>query len=928
VGSALLRAAAALAVLSLVARAAPGLDGAGSAPLVAKVRVLSEVAVDVDEVRPLVDLVPGERFEQERVRRTIRSLRLSGLAAEVEVLTVPAAGGVEAIVVLRPDLRVVEISLVGDTGVDAKRLAARVPQRAAAPLREDRLLRGVYALQDALEAEGYLDAGVRLAVDVDEASREARVVYHVDAGARTRVREVRFEGLPAGIERERALESVRAKPGEALKSEVVRNDQERLGLLLIRSGFRTAEVEPAAVERGEGEPVADLVWRIAAGPEVELELLGAERKALERRGLLSFLGEAGYDEALLVQSVGLIRADYQRRGHYDVRVESEERREGEDRLVVRLEIDPGTRSTLEEIDFAGNETFSDERLGQLLLTAPRRLLTPGSGRLVDDVLQEDLANLRSFYALSGFDRARIGPARVERPRPGELRLIVPVEEGPRRLTAGVAITGLTALDAGAVAERLALRPGGPFHRLLLESSVETVRERLELAGYRSALISPEVEWSSDRTLAEVTLRVLEGERSTVGAVLLRGNERTESAILRRFLGIERGDPISTSKLLGVQRRLYSLGVFSRVDVSVPPAGAGAASREVLIDVAEGRSRAVSLGAGYDSEGGARGLVRLSESNLAGRLVSVQLDALVSQEEEAYRISARQPYLGRTLVELSGSVYRESESRDAYEVDRRGAQIGLVRAFGRLQVGLLYDYRIVETTLLAPRVVLPRESREGRVASLAPNLFYDRRDDPLEPTRGWTGRAVYERAAPLFAADADFDKLFGQLTGYFDLGGVGVFAASLRGGAIENRRSTTEDGVSGIDLVPAAERFFAGGRSSHRAFPLDELGIPGETLALDPDGSGVVPLGGGALALANLELRFPVAGAFGGLVFADVGNVWREVEDFDPDEARWGVGAGLRYLSPIGPLRLEVGWPLDRRDDEETYVWFVSLGYAF
>jgi outer membrane protein insertion porin family len=927
VGSPVLRRVAAVLALALAARSAPAQDPVG-APPVTRVTVRSETAIDVDEVRPLIDLVPGEPFDEARVRRTIRSLRLSGLAAEVEVLAAQAAGGVEAIVVLRPDLRVVEIALEGDTGIDVKRLAPRVPQRVGAPLREDRLLRGVYALQDELDSEGYLDAGVRLAVEVDEPARQARVVYRIEAGARTRVGDVRFDGLPAGIERERALETVRAKPGEALKSEVVRNDQERLQHLLIRSGFRTAAVEAAAVARRDGLPVADLTWRIAAGPQVELELVGAERKPLERRGLLPFLGEAGYDEALLVQATGLIRADFQSRGHYDVHVTGEERREGDDRLVVRLEIDPGPRLTLEEVEFEGNETFSDERLGQLMLTAPRRLLTPGSGRLVEDVLQEDLSNLRSFYALSGFDRARIGPPRVERPRPDELRLVIPVDEGARRTTADVVIAGVTALDADDLAGSLALRPGGPFHRLLLESSVETLRERLELAGYRSALISTEVDWSSDRTVARVTLRVLEGERSTVGAVLLRGNARTESAILRRFLGIERGDPISTSRLLGVQRRLYSLGVFSRVDVSVPPAGAGAASREVLVDVAEGRSRAVALGAGYDSEGGARGLARLSESNLAGRLVSVQLDALVSQEEEAYRLSARQPYLFRTLAEVSASVYQESESRDAYETERRGAQIGLVRAFGRLQVGLLYDYRIVETLVRDPGIELPRESREGKVASLAPNLFYDRRDDPLDPTRGWTARAVYERAAPLFAADADFDKLFGQLTGYVDLGGVGILAASLRAGAIENRRSTTDDGVSGIDLVPAAERFFAGGRSSHRAFPLDELGIPGETLALEPGGSGVVPLGGGALAIANLELRFPIAGAFGGLVFTDVGNVWREVDDFDPGDARWGVGAGLRYLSPIGPLRLEVGWPLDRRDDEETYVWFVSLGYAF
>ncbi len=128
-------------------------------------------------------------------------------------------------------------------------------------------------------------------------------------------------------------------------------------------------------------------------------------------------------------------------------------------------------------------------------------------------------------------------------------------------------------------------------------------------------------------------------------------------------------------------------------------------------------------------------------------------------------------------------------------------------------------------------------------------------------------------------------------------------------------------------MPVSERFFAGGRTTHRAFARDELGIPGETL-LVTGREDVTSLGGGALLLGNLEWRFPIAGPVGGTLFSDVGQVWREAGDVRPAQLRWGAGVGVRYLSPIGPIRLEIGWKLDREPFEAPMVWFFSLGNPF
>ena len=896
------------------------------APVVTRIAVRSESPVALEQVEPLLAVRVGEPLDEERIHRTLRALRLSGLAAEVELWSRPLGGGVEAILVLRPDLRVVEVTIESAPGVDAGRLADVPPQRAGQPLREDRVVRGVYALEAALEARGWLDARARVEVEVTEATREARVRYRLEPGVRTTIGEVGFEGLDGAVSEDEAREALRARAGAPLRRAQVREDADRLHRFLVRRGFRLAEVEPAREVPRPGGGVVDLVWTVTRGPAVELVLTGAERKTLEKRDLLPFLGDAGYDEALLVQAVGQIRSWYQGRGHYDVEVETREER-SEERLVIHLDVTPGPRSTLEEVVFEGQSAFSAERLTRLIQTTPRRLLSPGSGRLVEQELNDDLANLRSFYALSGYDRVRVGPPRVER-RDSRLRLVIPIEEGPRRGVAEVRVEGrLSALDAGKLAAELPLAAGGPFHRLLLESSVDHIRSRLEEKGYRSALVSHQVEWGGDGTVARVAFRVLEGERSSVGAIVVRGNTRTDAKVIRRFLGLGLGDPISTGGLLDVQRRLYALGVFSRVSVGAGVAGAGAADHEVLVEVEEGRTKSVAYGAGWDSDSGARGLLRLTESNLGGKLITVQFDALVSQKDEVFRLLALQPYLGRWPVDVRAQVYREFEDRTSFTVFRRGAQLSLRKQFGRLSAGLAYDYRIVELETDEPEEVIPVESRNARVASLMPGFVYDRRDDPIEPTRGWNLQGSLERAFEAFAADAEFTKIFAQGTGYLALGRLGLIVLSARGGYLIPLAEPEDPELEKIDAVPASELFYAGGRTSHRAFERDLLGVPGQTLSIQP-GEDPVPLGGGMLAILNLEWRFPIAGPVGGTLFVDGGNLWREARDFDASQSRWGAGVGVRYLSPIGPLRAEIGWKLEREPWESPYVWFVSLGNPF
>jgi outer membrane protein assembly factor BamA len=259
------------------------------------------------------------------------------------------------------------------------------------------------------------------------------------------------------------------------------------------------------------------------------------------------------------------------------------------------------------------------------------------------------------------------------------------------------------------------------------------------------------------------------------------------------------------------------------------------------------------------------------------------------------------------------------------------QATVERPIGPWSLQWVASHRLVNTEAAESEreAEIPLESRDARVASFTQGLTYDRRNDLLDPTRGWFANAQLEYAAPLASADAHFLKFFAQTSRYQPIGRRMVLAGSVRVGAIEPLATPDDpaDDPLGVS-APAAELFYAGGRTSHRAYERDTLGVLGETLLPPEDGLDAFPTGGGGLLLANLELRFPVAGPIGGTLFVDGGNVWREYREIDTSQLKWGVGAGVRYLSPIGPLRAEIGWKLDPEPFEDPYVWFISLGNAF
>lgn len=891
-------------------------------------------------LRQLLVLQPGAPFRLSGVAKSLRNLHASGLVSEVEAYAEPSPAGVVVTFALWGRIQVESVRLEGDLGLKAKDLRSVLELRHAEPLIDSRVIRGVWDLEDRLHGDGFLAASVRSLPRVDEENKSADVVYRIESGPRFTIEGVSFAGAIEPLRPDQLLERLRQTSGKPYRERAVRADAERLEDWLLSQAYRLARVdEPSAAIDWEAG-IVDLVHNLEVGPRFHVEIDGAEMSKLRKRGLLPFLDAQRYDEAVLMQSVSKIRRHYQELGHYEVRVESSETRV-EELIHLSITIEPGPVFELAEIDFDGNQAVSDRQLAELMSTAARRLLAVGSGRLVEEALNDDLANIRSFYRLQGYWDAEIGPFEVSKMDRRRLALRVPIHEGSQRRVVELSLTGADQVSQSELLRRLPLRAGSPFHPILLEQSVGAIRAYYESQAFESVQISTALEWHSEQTLVDVRFRVLEGPRSVVDRIVVRGNQRTDDRVIRRTMKLKPGDAFNTSRLLESQRALYSLGAFSGVRVKRAPGTPFKGERDILVEVEEGARHNLTYGVGWNSEDGLSGLLGYTRNNLLGRGLTSRLDLRASERDSLARVLIHQPYLGRYRLPTTGSLFYIESTEESFTSRRRGGQLEVERIGQYSQLGLLFDYRLVEVVdadAALQELEIDRSLQEVEIASLTPRWRIDRRDDPVDPTRGWSSTLQLEYAFPMLSATEEFLKSFGQYTRHFGLGRLGSIGGSLRLGAIEPIDETTPDptvpGDQPSQFIPISERFFAGGRSTHRAYRRDRLGIPNESLKIneevaDPtDESFLVPIGGNGLLLLNLDYRFPIAGPVEGALFLDTGNIWGDWRSIDPSEAKTGVGLGFRYRSPVGPVRLEIGWKLDRLPSEDPFVVFLSLGNPY
>jgi outer membrane protein assembly complex protein YaeT len=519
---------------------------------------------------------------------------------------------------------------------------------------------------------------------------------------------------------------------------------------------------------------------------------------------------------------------------------------------------------------------------------------------------------------------------------------------------------------------LQVQTGQPFYEPSISAGRDAVQLEYLNLGFSSAEVVLTPSLSEDRTRVALNVTIREGPQTFVDHLIIVGNRRTSEEVIRREVLLRPGAPLGLRDLLESRRRLSSLGLFRRIDIRQVEHGSSS-KRDVLVTVEEAPATTISYGGGVEltrrlreGVGGLaverielapRGFFDIGRRNLGGKNRSVNLFTRVSVRPKdapddplkdgtglglsEYRVvgTYREPAAVFRNADLTLTGAIEEGVRSSFNFTRKGVTADLSRlvtpiirtsaryAFSSTRT---FDERLDEEE----QATIDRIFPEVRLSTVSGALVRDTRDDVAEPSRGDFFSGEVSLATRALGGEVGFLKTYLQGYWFTRLPGPRAVILATRAsigladGFPRESPPTDDEGnpIEGepiiIEDLPASERFFAGGDTTIRGFALDTVGTP-ETIS--PSG---FPRGGNGVLIMNVELRVPVIGDFGAALFSDGGNVWERVTDFDITQLRGSVGFGVRYRSPIGPIRVDLGFKLDRRLGESRQVLHFSIGQAF
>jgi outer membrane protein assembly complex protein YaeT len=933
-------------------------------PITSVVAAGERAPVTAPDVLALIDTHVGAPLAMVDVRESVIHLSSIGRFDRVDVEGRADGAGVAVTYRLVETRRVARVDLRGNLAVAKRRIRQALGNRVNGVPTPDRLASGDRAIRALYESLGYFDVRISSTLQDQPNPIRSRLVYTIDAGPRATIG--RIDVTASGVSQDEVLTRLRLTSGQPWDAPRLEERAQRLTTTLREQGHYEASIT-WGIQRRDGAGIVDITVDAVAGPLVDLVFDSPEVPARRLREFVPIAREGAVDEDLLEDSKRRIEIWLHGEGYARATADYE-RTELQDRLQVTFRVRRGPLFQVQDVDIDGVEAG---RLAEVRPLVPLERGAPYS----EETLANGAAAILQYYQVRGFASARVETALTEmagsdQPTLHVVRPRIIVQEGDRTVVSRILINGAVHEPEPSLRGLIGLRPGTAFYPPQVIADRNAVTAYYLNRGYRDVRVDVIPRASTEPNAIDVSFEITEGEQFTVGHVLIAGNTRTSTATITREVGLTPGAPLGVEDLTGAQQRLNALGLFRRVSVDELPKP-GHRVTDVAINVDEAPVTNIDYGIGLEGgrrlvrdpssdaavekvEIAPRGSFTIGRRNLWGKNRSVTLftrfslrDRGGSEAEPESDASAfyefrvvgnyREPRVFGTTADAQVNGFVEQGVRSSFNFARQGVSAETARrltprltAVGRYTFGKtrLFDQRVAADEKPAIDRLFP----QVRLSTLSAVLVHDTRNDPLDPSTGYIANMETDFAMRVIGSEVGFIKTFVQGLVYRRVPSARrvIVAAGTRLGLATGFASvqTPSGGESqNIKDLPASERFYAGGSTTVRGYALDRLG---DDATIDSDG---FPRGGNALVIFNAELRFPVWGSFGGVTFLDAGNVFARVADFDLSRIKPAVGAGVRYRSPIGPIRVDVGFKLDPREfgngeREGRWEFHVSLGQAF
>jgi outer membrane protein insertion porin family len=730
--------------------------------------------------------------------------------------------------------------------------------------------------------------------------------------------DVQYTG-PATLSKERILAQIRTRPGQLYSNQVVEQDIEAL--------YKTGYIRNVRIfAQPEGDGVKVIVAVETRAVVREIEITGAERVKPKRlRKEIKLRLNQAVDEQQLEEARQKIIEVYQGRGFTDVsvqfRVDPIDEKRGTARVVFT--VTEGVRGAVSQIHFEGNSHFGEKVLRKQMKTRGKTPISfvDKSGRLDEAQLEQDQDKIREFYQNHGYIDMEIKNVRRDRTAKGPMIITIVIVEGPQYHVRQLTVSGYQATREDKILALLKMKQGSVYSPKQLRDDAKAVADAYGSGGYVDLVVLPEGTPAGPAQI-DVHYKIEEGVRSFVNRINIQGNTRTKDKVLRREVLVSPGDVFNTVRVDLTKKRLENLGYFAKVetypdDTDIP------GRKDLTILVQEKRTGSLSFGGGFSTVDKLVGFAELTQGNFdlfnwpsfTGGGQKFRLRVQYGTQRKDFILTITEPYFLDRRLALTGQAFFNEANYLSADYDQRnyGFMMDLRKPINAYMYGTLgytiQDVDIFNVAASAPAFI---QSQNGSFieSKIFTSIVFDSRDNPLLSRRGQRVTFSPWIAGGFLGGDVQAYGLDLEGSQYFHLPWDTILL-------INGEIATVNQWGSGTE-VPIFERLFLGGSNNLRGFPFREVG---------PQQNGE-PTGGQSMARATIEWTFPIIEKARGAVFYDTGFVNSSAWSFGFNNIASDIGVGLRLDLPIGPLRLDYGYPLQRDGYHGGGHFNFNVGYQF
>ncbi len=695
----------------------------------------------------------------------------------------------------------------------------------------------------------------------------------------------------------------------------------------IKDLYATGYFENIEIEKRDAADGVVVIYRVKEKPVVKaIAVEGAKRIHKRRIEKLIEAEEGSFlDEYKLKETQNTIERFYRKRGFSEAIIDYSIEVDDENKAKVTFSIDEKTLARIRKIMIKGNICYRSKKITKLMRTKTKGFFRKGI--LKKEVLEDDIKRIDDFYKERGFSDVKVSYS-LDYVK-SNVHIVITIDEGNRQYISRIKVEGNREISLEDIEEKIEIKVGEVYVEKKVNENVNNVRGVYVDRGYIYAQVKPVLYFNPQTKKVDITFSIVENQVAYVERIDIKGNVKTKDKVIRRELRLYPGEKFEGSKIRKSRQRLDNLGFFEEVRFDSEP-GSKPNWESLIVDVKEAKTGYLSFGGGYSSIDEFTGFIELRQRNFdyknwssfTGAGQDLSLLASIGNMTSRYELDFMNPWIFDQPISFGFQAYKKGHDRDedvgyGYEENIKGGAIRFGKEFNDNYKGWIgYRLETVEISDLASDAGADLIAEKGTndLSSLELDLSYDTRDNVFSPSEGIIFGNSLEVCGTFLAGDKDFIKYSSRLNAFFPSINKSVLELKLHLGVAE--------AFSGTDNVPIYKRFFAGGASTIRGYRERKIG--------PIDSSTGDPVGGEALFVTNIEYTYPLVDVLKMAVFFDSGNVWAKRSDFLSGGFKSSVGIGIRVKTPLGPIKLDYGFPFNKEPGEEgkegRFHFSVSRGF--